>query len=533
MSGAARKPSNVVVVLLDSLNRHMLGSYGAAADGAPEFETPNLDRFAAEQATRFTRHVTGSLPCMPARHDILCGALDFLWKPWGSIELWEQPITRILAHHNVTTALVTDHPHLFETGGENYHTDFTSWDFVRGHEGDPWRSYADPTWMGAPSLPARSGGWWMKRAYDLEIGERAYDRTRTFYRSEADYPGPKTMSAAAEFLREATPHHDRWFLFVDEFDPHEPFDTPERWSSKYQEEPWEDEQIIWPPYADGAISKGLLTDREGRHIRANYGAKLSMIDHWFGRILDEFDQQDLWENTALIVCTDHGHYLGEEREGRDIWGKPAVPQYEPIGHTPLFIHWPGVAGGGTCDALTTNVDIFATIADVYDAEVDHVTHGRSMAPLLTGEAQQIRQWALGGYFGNWVQITDGVRKYARGPVGENFPLSMWSNRWSTMPTHIPGIPPMPNPDERATLDRMPGSDIPVIRQPFEAGDTLPYWVGGRRVVDRNFLFDLSLDPDERENRAAESAEAEMVELLRTALDEVLAPIDQYQRLGLA
>ena len=38
-----------------------------------------------------------------------------------------------------------------------------------------------------------------------------------------------------------------------------------------------------------------------------------MIDHHFGRILDELDAQDLWDTTAVIVCTDHGHYLGEER----------------------------------------------------------------------------------------------------------------------------------------------------------------------------------------------------------------------------
>ena len=68
---APETPRNVVVVLLDSLNRHMLGAYGGR-----EFDTPNLDRFAA-RAVRFTRHYTGSLPCMPARHDILCGALDF------------------------------------------------------------------------------------------------------------------------------------------------------------------------------------------------------------------------------------------------------------------------------------------------------------------------------------------------------------------------------------------------------------------------------------------------------------------------
>ncbi len=385
------KPTNVAVVLLDSLNRHMLGSYGGT-----EFTTPNLDRFASERATRFTNHVTGSLPCMPARHDILVGALDFLWKCWGSIELWERPITADLTHAGVATQLVSDHPHLFETGGENYHTDFLGWSYERGHEGDPWRTYADPSWVGAPTRPAGKGGWFYEKAFGMEMPERAYDRARTFFRSEEDFPGPKTMSAAAAWLRDATPHHDRWFLFVDEFDPHEPFDTPEPWLGRYEDEPWDDELIIWPPYVEGGVTKGHITDAEGRHIRANYGSKLSMIDHWFGRVLDAFDEGGLWEDTALIVCTDHGHYLGDERNGNDIWGKPGVPQYEPLGHTPLLIHWPGVDGGGTCDALTTNVDIHATIRDVYEVRAEHQTHGRSMAPLLDGSATSIREWAIGG-----------------------------------------------------------------------------------------------------------------------------------------
>ena len=60
-------PRNMIVLLLDSLNRHMLGAYGSG-----EFETPNLDRFAA-RSLQFTRHYSASLPCMPARHDLLCG----------------------------------------------------------------------------------------------------------------------------------------------------------------------------------------------------------------------------------------------------------------------------------------------------------------------------------------------------------------------------------------------------------------------------------------------------------------------------
>jgi arylsulfatase A-like enzyme len=502
---------HMVVVLLDSLNRHMLGSYGGT-----EFDTPNLDRF-AQRVVRFTRHYTGSLPCMPARHDILCGALDFLWKPWGSIELWEQSVTALLRGAGVVTMLASDHPHLFETGGENYHTDFTAWDYVRGHEGDPWRTYPDLTGYGAPVLPARpSRGL-----------ERPYDISRTYFRAEEDFPGPRTMKTAAEWLRGAARVHDRWLLFIDEFDPHEPFDTPEPWAGRYDPD-WDGELVIWPPYDVGAVTEGRLSVREGRQIRANYGAKLSMIDHWFGHVITALDDEALWDTTAVVVCTDHGHYLGE----KDIWGKPGVMQYEALGHMPLLVHWPDApaSGGTTCDALTTGVDLFATIADVFGVAPAHRTHGRSLVPLLTGDATSIREWAIGGVYGNWVQVTDGTRKYARAPVGDNFPLSMWSNRWSTMPVH--GLPNLlAPPDKRARLDFMPGSDVPVIRQPFEPGDALPFWAG-TTCVDQHHCFNVDDDPQEDEDLVGTRVEREMLELLRDALRDVDAPSEQLERLGL-
>ena len=176
------------------------------------------------------------------------------------------------------------------------------------------------------------------------------------------------MATAADWLRRAAPQHDRWLLFVDEFDPHEPFDTPAPWLGRYEDEPWDDDLVIWPPYVVGGGHPGLLTEAEGRHVRANYGAKLSMIDHWFGEMVAALDDGGLWDDTAVIVCTDHGHYLGDVRAGDDIWGKPGVPQYEPLGHMPLLVHWPGAPGGGTCDALTTSVDLHATLADVFGVE---------------------------------------------------------------------------------------------------------------------------------------------------------------------
>ncbi len=325
---------------------------------------------------------------------------------------------------------------------------------------------------------------------------------------------------------EITRVHDRFFLFVDEFDPHEPFDTPTPWLGRYDPD-WEGELIIWPPYSVGGVEKGHLTEREARHVRANYGSKLSMIDHWLGKLLDALDAQGLWDSTAVVLCTDHGHYLGE----KDIWGKPAVMQYEPLGHTPLLVAWPGVEAG-TCDALTTNVDIFATIADVFGVEAEHRTHGVSLAPLVTGDTRSVREWALGGVYGSWVQVTDGRRKYARAPDGDNFPLSMWSNRWSTMPVPVFPHIRLPRPDKRARLDFMPGSDVPVIRQPFEDGDMLPMWAH-RAIADEHHLFDVDEDPGEERDLVGTPTEHDLLDLLRAALESVDAPRDQYERLGIA
>ena len=180
IAAGVRKTEKRIVILLDSLNRHMIGAYGGR-----EFATPNLDGF-ARRAVRFDRHYSGSLPCIPARHDILCGAIDFLWKPWGSIEIWERPLTAYLRAAGVVTKLVSDHPHLFEVGGENYHTDFTAWDYQRGHESDPWQTRPDSSWMGAPSF-AR--------------GHTPYDNSRGYFRDEADFPGPRTMAAATRMAR--------------------------------------------------------------------------------------------------------------------------------------------------------------------------------------------------------------------------------------------------------------------------------------------------------------------------------------------
>jgi hypothetical protein len=89
---------------------------------------------------------------------------------------------------------------------------------------------------------------------------------------------------------------------------------------------------------------------------------------------------------------------------------------------------------------------------------------------------------------------------------------------------------LPPPDDRAVLDKMPGSKVPVIRQPFVDGDMLPYWAAG--YFDGNHLYNLANDPDEDENLAGSKHEKVAADLLHDALNEVEAPSDQFERLGL-
>jgi hypothetical protein len=106
---------------------------------------------------------------------------------------------------------------------------------------------------------------------------------------------------------------------------------------------------------------------------------------------------------------------------------------------------------------------------------------------------------------------------------------MWSNRWSTMPT-LREIE-LPRPDERAVLDRMPGSTVPVIRQPFDVSDNVPFWALGR--FSGNHLYALGDDPAEDRNLAGTPVEKVAADAMGDVLRELDAPDDQLVRLGLS
>ena len=489
---------NVVCILLDSLNRHFLPAYGN-----DWVLTPNLQRL-QQRGVTFDRCFIGSMPCMPARRDLWTGVQEFLWRPWGSLEPFDQPLPRTLKADGVFTGLVSDHYHLWERGGENYHVDFESWEFIRGHENDPW--------VGGSTPDADTGKG--------RVSPR-FRRNRQRFQHEEDWLAPRTLRQTAQWLEDNAGVHERFFLMVDEFDPHEPFDCPEEHWRRYDPDWNGPADFYWPVYG-----RNDYTAAETRHIHARYAGNVTLADRYLGEVLDRFDDDNLWENTALIVMTDHGHFLGDH----DWWGKPSCPHYRAISHIPLFISFPGVAGGTRCEALATHVDIHATILDCLGSSPPTPIDGVSLLPALRGERDQVREDLLFGSFGRRVNWTDGHQVYMRAPAREdNQPLHLYTNRWSTAPWWQ-----IPMPDERAEFGRfMSRVDMPVGRMPLASEDMRRiHGIDASDLQGGSLLFDIDGDPEEGENLVGTAGEVEAAKRMAGRLEEQAAPAEQFERLGL-
>ena len=222
----------------------------------------------------------------------------------------------------VYTHLITDHLHYFEDGGHGFHTRFSSYDFIRGQEYDPWVAMVKP-----PLDRIREK--FDARHYNTEKPDKRLQHAinRETIVAEEDFPGPRCFASAFEFLdRNRTA--DDWFLMLECFDPHEPFHAPDRFKAAY-ETGYNGGVLDWPHY-----DRATESPEEIAEIRANYAALVAMCDDYFGKLIDYMDANDMWKDTCVVLMTDHGFLLAEH----DWWGKCRMPYYEEVSYIPLMVH---------------------------------------------------------------------------------------------------------------------------------------------------------------------------------------------------
>ncbi len=499
----------VVFLLFDSLNRATLGAYGGT-----HIPTPNFDRL-AERAVRFENHFVGSMPCMPARRDMHTGRLNFLHRSWGPLEPFDKSFVSMLRQAGVWTHLVSDHFHYFTEGGSTYHTQYSSWEFIRGQEADRWKAMVQP-----PVERFRE----MYHRVQTDLSDDRYLPymiNREFIREEADFPLVKCIEGGLQFLEQNRDKND-WFLQIECFDPHEPFFAPPRFRRPFPSG-YEGPILDWPRYERVSENAEEITE-----LRANYAALVTMCDEYFGKVLDYFDTNRMWDDTVLIVSTDHGYLLGEH----DWWAKNRMPFYNEIANIPLFICHPDhkAQGGSRRKALTQTMDIMPTILELFGQPVPDSAEGLSLQKLL-GADRAHHQAVLYGIFGGSTNITDGRYTYFR------YPRDVFSQEiyeYTLMPTHQ---------RSHFTAETLRGSElsrgfgfsdgVPMLRIPARRAPDGR--IAGQGLIEdtETVLYDTEIDPGQtmpiEAPEVVDRLETEMVRLMRR--NE--APREAFSRLGLA
>ncbi len=454
---------------------------------------------------------------MPARRDMLTGRLTFLHRSWGPLEPFDNAFPEILHKQAGTYShLITDHFHYWEDGGATYHNRYDSYEFVRGQEGDRWKAMVQPPWERLREKYHARQFSADRRSY---FGQNIINRE--FIREENDFPSVRCFAEGFEFL-DRNRNDDNWLLQIETFDPHEPFTAPSRFKEAF-ETGWKGPVRDWPRY--GRVDE--LPD-ECEELRANYYAVVAMCDHLLGELLDYFDRYDLWNDTALVVTTDHGFLLGEH----DFWAKNRMNLYEEVAHIPLFLHDPRHSdrAGTRSQALTQSVDLAPTFLDLFGAEPPAETEGFSLFRMADGRA--LRDGALFGYFGGAVNVTDGRYTYHR------FPEDLSKQelyQYTLMPTHI--FSPF-TPEELANARLSPPlgftKGAALLKIPVHERSPMYNNYGpGALLESETRLYDLVSDPGQDCPLTDAAIEARLLEVMTRLMQKNGAPPEAYARLALS
>jgi len=356
----------LIFIMSDSFRRDHIGTYGAKWT-----RTPNLDRLAA-MSTVFDRCYVGSFPTLCNRRDIHLGVgyQGKAFNPWTHISNDEIMLAERLREKDVHTMLITDAVNTIFKGAN--HKGFDFFCINRGQEGDPvWSDNSVPLELSIPSHLIR---------YPIERWHRVL-MNRANRRVEQDWFAPRTFKWACEWLQRNRTRDD-FMLWVETFDPHEPWDPPS-WYIDYYDEGYEGRVFEAPTY--GRCRDMGITDEEAHHIHARYCGECSMVDTAVGQLMTTLEELSLLDQTAIIFTSDHGVYqnlkgdnglIGKpNRVGSDgmsmAGGAPMTPLLEflplrtALMRIPLFIHAPGQKTTRRSDEIVQPWDLTPTIMDMF------------------------------------------------------------------------------------------------------------------------------------------------------------------------
>lgn len=408
---------NCIWITVDSFRQDHLRCYRPQGTSDPTGKsllphTPNIDRLASE-GLRCDRLRSDALPSVPCRCGIFTGRRVFPRRGvparqgeeinasgWPTLPDEEVTVAEHLARHGYVCALVSDCCHLMEPG-QNFHRGFHCYHWERGQEQDRWQSQ--------PLPPGRLERY-LKEGTSLSDPRvrilAQYLKNQMYRQGDEEFQAARVFRRAIEWL-ERNHTHERFYLHIECFDPHEPWDAPQRLISLYDPR-WGGPHLIYP----NLWKRNELTDAEHHHIRARYAAECSLVDHWVGRLMSTVERLGLVENTLIVFLSDHGKIIGEFNH----YGMAPEDTSLELNSVPCIIRHPkGELAGGRYAGWFYNTDVTATALSLLGVEPKPLTEGESFWPAAASNAEfrdhavVCYQHVLSCWQDDWLLLVDTAR----------------------------------------------------------------------------------------------------------------------------
>ncbi|MCI5076874.1 sulfatase-like hydrolase/transferase [Oricola sp.] len=424
------KIGNVLYIMCDQLRFDYLSCYGHEG-----LDTPNIDLLASE-GTRFTRAYVQSPICGPSRMSSYTGRYPM---SHGSIQngyplrIGEKTLGDHLRPLGVEAVLIgKTHmradvegmerlgvapdsiigARLSECGFDAFERDdgvhardadtaYNSYLRDRGYPGEnPWHDAANSV---ASASPEETGsGWFLKYS------------NRAAKVAEEDSETPYLTRRFVEFL-DAREGRDGWLCHLSFIKPHWPYIVPAPYHDMFGPGSWrrpvrsekerENPHPVFAAFMEHRVSESFRRDEVRETVLPSYMGLIKQIDDQMGVLFAEMQKRGQWDNTLIVLTSDHGDYLGDHWLGeKDFFHEPAVK-------VPLVIRDPrgSAVRGRVCDALVEAIDLAPTFVEAFGGQPAYNwLEGRSLMPLLEGERPE-----------SWRQVAFSEYDYAMQPARES------------------------------------------------------------------------------------------------------------------
>ena len=358
---------NMIVIIADTWRADHLGCYGST-----RIKTPCLDKF-AKNSVLFANASAEGLPTIPCRRVYHTGKSVLPESKWQPLAKTDVTFAEVLGKRGFTTGFIVDTYHHFKPD-YNFHRGFDSWLWVRGQETDRWKSGPKEMFDPKKYMPAHL---WNER-YDGNM--RQYLMNTQDRKGEKDYFCAQSCIEAMNWLQQNLDSKP-FMLWIDMFDPHEPWDAPPRFQKMYRDK-YPYERYL---FGYGVRNKDIRPE-DLPVIRDLYAAEVTFSDYCIGKLLTRIEEMGLMDDTVIAFSTDHGTHLGEQG---CVQKTPALLN-SCVTQIPLIIKHPDARfAGKRVDGLVSAVDFMPTFLSLLGIDDYKNMDGQNMWKLVTGQTRSI------------------------------------------------------------------------------------------------------------------------------------------------